>query len=90
MTIDLDAYRVQKQAIVRAYKLAISKDVLEIICLTSPATHTANVVMAFYLAEEIGFTPELVEMITRLIKFYGYTSIKGAPESCPDFGLRKV
>jgi hypothetical protein len=90
MLIDLDSYRVQKKEIIRAYDIATVKDVLEIICVTSPAIHTANVVLGFYLAEEIGFTPELVVMIKRLIKFYGYSTIKGAPENMPDFGLRRI
>lgn len=90
MLIDLMAYRVQKKEIIRAYNIATVKDVLEIICVTSPSIHTANVILGFYLAEEIGFTPELVVMIESLIKFYGYMTIKGAPDNMPDFGLKRI
>lgn len=90
MIIDLTRYRVQKQEIVRAHNRSNGKSLLEMICLASPGTHTPNVVLCFYLAEDIGFTKEIVEIIERLIKFYGYTSIKGAPDNMPEFGLKRI
>lgn len=90
MLIDLNSYRIQKREIIRAYGIATNKDLREIICVTSPAIHTANVILAFYLAEEIGWSPELIEIVQGLVKFYGYATIKGAPDDMPEFGLRRI
>jgi len=90
MLIDLDKYRLQKQEIVKIHQRSYAKDAVLNVAFTSPGIHTPNVVLAFYLSEEIGFTSELVESIKGLIKFYKYTHIKGAPDNMPDFDLIKV
>lgn len=91
MLLDLESYRVQKQEIIRAYEMAKVKDVQEVVSLCGPGIHTPLAVLCYYLSEHLGgFTPELTHMTSRLISFYGYLSIKGCPETSPDFGLKRV
>jgi len=49
--------------------------------LLATSTGCPCVVVAFYLGEDIGFTEELLGIISRLTKFYGYTEFIGASES---------
>lgn len=51
------------------------------ISLCATSTGCPCVVVAFYLGEDIGFTPEVIDAINRFVKFYGYTEFIGAPES---------
>lgn len=46
-------------------------------------THTPCLACAFYLAEDIGFTEEIVRLINIFIKEYDYTLIKNQPANSP-------
>lgn len=45
------------------------------ISLLAPSIHCPNIVLTFYAAEIVGYTPELVKSIEGLIKDYHITEI---------------
>ena len=82
MKVDLEKYIVNRDFVQRFYRK--NKEMYGLggsISLCATSTGCACVVVAFYLGEDIGFIPELIEIIKRLTKFYGYTEFIGAPES---------
>lgn len=82
MKIDLNKYVVNKNFVQHFYR--INKEVYGLrgcISLCATSTGCPCIAVTFYLGEDIGFVPELIEIINRFIKFYGYTAIIGAPES---------
>jgi hypothetical protein len=82
MKIDLNRYIVNKNFVQKFYKThKVSYDLGSAISVCATSTGCPCVVVAFYLGEDIGFTPELIVIIDRLIKFYRYTEFIGAPES---------
>jgi hypothetical protein len=44
------------------------------------ATHVPVIVCVIWIGEILGWTPEVINKIKRLKKFYRYTKIIGAPE----------
>lgn len=82
MKVDLNKYIVNKKFVQSFYRQKKSLyDVGSTVGLLATSTGCPCVVVAFYLGEDIGFTEELVAIIGRLVKFYGYTEIIGASES---------
>jgi hypothetical protein len=82
MKVDLTRYTVNRSIAQRFYRTKKSVyDLGTIISLCATTTGCPCVVIAFYLGEGIGFTPEVIDEINRFIKFYGYSGFIGAPES---------
>ncbi len=90
MNIDLIKYARNKAAVQREVERGKYADPVDIVNNLGPTIFCPNVVLAFYLAEIIGFTPGIVENINTLIKFNGYLTITGCPNNAPDFGLQKI
>lgn len=82
MRVDLNKYVINRKFAQDFYKAKSNIYDLGIaISLLATITGCPCVVIAFYLGEDIGFSIELVGIISRLGKFYGYTEFIGAPES---------
>jgi hypothetical protein len=83
MRLDLNKYVVNKAFIQEQWRKSPNRDIGQVISMVATSTHCPCVVLAFYLAEGIGYTPELTKIIGDLIKFYGYTEILNQSEGSP-------
>lgn len=83
MKIDLNRYSVNRPFIQKWYRDSDNKDISNAVSILSPATHTPCIAMCFFLAEQEGFSPEMVFLIDTLIRFYGYKQILNQPEGSP-------
>lgn len=83
MIVDLNHYLVNKPFIQEWHKDHGKGNPGLTVSILSPATHCPCIVMAFYLSETVGFIPEMVDMIQKLIDFYHYTEINHQPENSP-------
>jgi hypothetical protein len=80
--IDLHKYVVNRDYIQRYYRK--NKEIHDMgyaISLCAATTGCPCIALAFYLGEDIGYVPELLYIIDRLIKSGGYTGVIGMPES---------
>jgi len=84
MRIDLNSYHLIRPFIKNWYKNNVNKDVSNAVSMiaASPPYYPC-IAVAFILAEELGYTAELREIIERLIKFYRYTEIIGQSKDSP-------
>lgn len=89
MKIDLNKYSINRPFIQDFYRKSTIKDVSYTVSMCSTSTHCPIIVLAIFLGEDIGYTPEIVSIVERLIKFYGYTEILGQKEGSPFLGLGK-
>jgi hypothetical protein len=85
MKIDLKTYSINRKFIQNWYKNNKDKslDIGTIVSLCASATHCPCIALAHYLAEDIGYIPELTGLIDGFIKFYGYTEVLGQKEGSP-------
>ena len=85
MKIDLNTYKANRKYIQNFYKENKDKysNVVHMISLIAPSIHCPNLVLSFYLAEMIGFIPELTKSIEHLIEQNSYTEILNQPENSP-------
>lgn len=83
MRLDLNKYSINRGFIQNQYRTGIEKDIEKVISIVGCAIHCPLIALAFYMAEQEGFTPPLVKMIDSLISFYGYTEILGQKEGSP-------
>ena len=82
MKVELNKYAVNKTFIQKFYRT--NKELYSLgstISLCATGTGCPCIVVVFYLGEDIGFTPEILEAIDRFVEFYGYTEFLDAPES---------
>ena len=91
MKIDLNKYAINRSLVQGYYgkNKGGFADIAKIIAVYASATHCPSVVLAFYLAEDLGYTPELRTVIDRLIAFYGYTEISGQSKDSPYLFMSK-
>lgn len=94
MKIDLNTYSINRKYIQNWYKHNKDKvsGVVEAVALQAPSIHCPCIVLTYFIAEDIGFTEEIVESIESLIKQYGYKEILNQPENSPldKYGKRVV
>lgn len=90
MTIDLNKTRVQASFMRRIYHRDTVKDANKRVSEIAGAVQTPCIALAFYLAEDIGYTPELTFLIDTLIKFYRYDQILGQKEDSPYLHLMSL
>ena len=87
MILDLKKYAVNKRFIQDFYRQ--NKDnnesIGKSIAICSSAIHCPSLALCFYLAEDIGYVPDLIKVIETLISFYGYTQILGQQKDSPYF-----
>ncbi len=88
MVIDLNKYTVNKAFVIQWYK-DNGKDAEATISIMACSIMVPCLVLAFYLAEEIGFTEELIRKIDILIKFYGYKKILNQQSDSPYLSMIK-
>jgi hypothetical protein len=75
MKIDLEHYSVHRKSIQMSYKESKLQDIGFFISMWCACSQFPCIVAAFFLAEDIGFTPELTKLIDSLIKTYHYDEI---------------
>jgi hypothetical protein len=75
MQLDLNTYSVNRIPIQDWYRWHGDQRITDIISIQAAGTHCPCIALAFYLAEDIGYTPELIRLIDIFIKDYGYTEI---------------
>lgn len=83
MKLDLRKYRVNEPFIKMLYYNDPDKDAAKVVAQGASAAHCPCAVLAFYLADHIGYTPELIKTINTLIKFYSYDQIIGQSPNSP-------
>lgn len=83
MTLDLDKYTINKPFIIQQYKESQDKNISLILSIAACSSMCPLVALAFYLASDLGFIPEITDVITKLIKFYDYQEITGQPDNSP-------
>jgi hypothetical protein len=74
--LNLDHYSVNRKFVQQWYRDNSHEEVGMAISILACATHCPAIVVAHYIAEEFGYTPEIMETIDRLTQFYGYKEIK--------------
>ena len=90
MKLDLDKYAVHRLPIQIWYKENTGYESLSVaLAMWAATTHCNIVSLAFFIGEDIGYTPEIVDLIDRLTKFYGYTEIAGQKEGSPFLTYKK-
>jgi len=82
MVVDLDKYRINRRFIHEWFIDNAEGDVNAAISILAQATMCPCIVVAYFLGEVTGWTPELARHIETLRKFYGYTEIRNKPEGC--------
>lgn len=84
MQLDLDTYaNSSKKSIQNWYRRHSDERITDIISIQAACTNCPCIALAFYLAEDIGFTPELIRLIDIFIKSNGYTKILNQPPNSP-------
>jgi len=83
MQIDLNKYRVNASFIQNWYKDHPDENVETMITIWAIALHCPIIILAHFLSEDIGYTPELVDLIDRQTKYYGYKEILGQLPGSP-------
>lgn len=85
MTIDLDRYTINKPFIQEWYRKNKDKNdnIRNVVSVWAANTSCPCIVLAFYLAEDVGFIKELTDTIDSLIEFYGYEEILNQPPKSP-------
>ena len=83
MTIDLNKYAINKKFIQDYHRQHPEIEIRFLIAMRATVIHCPNICLCFFLALDIGFTPELVETIQYLIKTYDYKKILGQPKNSP-------
>lgn len=84
MTIDIGKFTASKLTILNYFEGASGGDVQKTVSMGAQITGVPCIVIAFWLGERIGWTVEILETISRLINFYGYTEILGKPTGAPE------
>lgn len=82
MRIDLDKYSINKEFIQRWY-LESGEPTGYAVAMMAQATLVPCIVVAYYIGEVSGWTPELLRHIEVLKTFYGYTEIVNKPAGAP-------
>lgn len=75
MKIDINTYRVQREPVKCYLKAHPDMAPTAAVSNLSLMTNTPLIVMAHFVAEVVGMTPELQKQIDGLIDFYHYTEI---------------
>jgi hypothetical protein len=83
MRLDLDTYAVNRKPIQGWYRSHSDQDIRSVIANWAISTHCPCIILCFFMAEDIGYTPELLQMIDSLSRFYGYTEILNQKEGSP-------
>ena len=83
MLIDLDKYRAHKTYTQIWYRQNAHLGLSTAISIWAPSTHCPCIAVAFFIADDIGYTPELIRIIDILIKSYNYKRILGQGENSP-------
>ena len=85
MKIDLNNYLVHKEPIQKYWKNPKNHrlGLRHAISTWAANSHCPVIVLSFYLAEDLGYTPELIEIIDCLIDFYDYRKILGQSPDSP-------
>jgi hypothetical protein len=83
MKLDLNKYRINAKFIQNWHRNHPDEDIETMITIQGISVHCPLVIMCFFLAEGIGFTPELTRLIDMFIAYYGYKEILGQSEDSP-------
>ncbi len=83
MVIDIDKYSVNKDY-AQSYWIDRGRgDLHYSIAMISSMTMVPCIVVAYWIGEKTGFTPEVIKAIQGYIDFYGYTEVQNKPEGAP-------
>ena len=85
MKIDLRKYAINRPIIQGWWRRDKDKgeELCKMIGFYAIGSHCPCIVVCFYIAEDIGYTDELCNTISKLAKFYGYTDVLGQLEGSP-------
>lgn len=83
MTVDLDLYKVSKQAAQRWYITKGHNHEQMAVSMMSLLTGAPCIVSAYWIGEVTGWPEWVKNTIDELTKFYQYKDIKNKPENCP-------
>lgn len=83
MKLDLNLYVINKAFIWQFYENQGRKDVSDAVSIIAATTHCPVLACLFYMAEHLGYTPEICKKIESLIKFYDYKEIAGQSADSP-------
>jgi len=83
MTIDLNHFSVHRKPVQDWCRNNPHIELKDAVAIWASSQKCPCICVAFYLAEEFGYTEELVKNINTLIKFYDYGQILGQKEGSP-------
>jgi hypothetical protein len=81
LKLDLNTYAVNRPFIQEYYRDHPYENIDQMVSIWGPAIHCPNIALYFYIAEMVGFTPELVKSIKSMIKQYDYDIVNQKPGS---------
>ena len=85
MKIDLSLYEVQRIPVKNWYRKSADRNlsISFMVSMWAATNQCPAILVAFLLAEEIGFTPDIIRIIDILIKCYQYDEILGQSDESP-------
>lgn len=85
MELDLNTYMVNKKPFQRYYHKNKDRNdsISNMISIWSSSTFCPCIVLAFYLAEDIGYTAEIIRLIDIFVRTYEYKLILNQQEGSP-------
>jgi hypothetical protein len=81
--IDLSNYEVQRKPILNWYKRNQHQKLSFIVSMWAATNQCPAIIGAFFLAEELGFPPEMIRIIDILIQTHRYDGIYGQSKNSP-------
>lgn len=83
MVVDIAKFDASKKICVEWFKSKGNGDINYSISRIASYFFVPCIVVAYWIGEVQGFTPELNKKIDNLVSFYGYTKIENKPEGAP-------
>jgi hypothetical protein len=81
--IDIGTYEASKHIVLNYVRGKGSSDPAGAIGMAASITHVPAIVCAYWIGEETGWPPKVMQSIKAITEFYGYTEIANKPPSAP-------
>jgi hypothetical protein len=83
MKVNIDDYKVGRAFVQKWYLEKGNGKPAEAASIIATAIHTPIIVVAFWIGEVDGWSPETLNTIARMVQFYKYTEVLGKPDTYP-------
>ena len=83
MTINLSLYKSSRPVVDKWCARRKNENLVNGVSQLASVTFCPAIVVAYWIGDNLGWPPEVVECINRLTEFYDYDAIEGKPEGAP-------